>query len=132
MTIDPSHDPDAILAGARDLAQRIAGEPDPVRRAALIAERDELRAAAMAAADDRRHPTSVEREIDMLEARLGEIEAMAIDKGYSEKHLGRTIQDPGAYRHAINRLLEDHHRTEVEAIERRLARLRTLIDSDSA
>ena len=62
----------------------------------------------------------------MIERRLGEIDGMLITKGYSEKHLSRTIQDPGAYAHSINRLLGEEYGSEVEALEIRLAELRAI------
>ena len=95
-------------------------------RRALETELTELRDRARRVAAERRHPDSVAAEVDMIEARLAEIEQMSITKGYSEKHLSRTVQDPGAYRYAINDLIEQEHAEEVEYLTSRLAELRAL------
>jgi hypothetical protein len=77
-------------------------------------------------ADARRHPDSVAREIEELERRLAAIEALPITRGYSEKYLKTTVQDPGAYAHDINRRIAQDHADEVEEITARLARLRII------
>ena len=98
----------------------------PNDRRALETELTELRDRARQVSAERRHPDSVEAEIDMIEARLAEIDQMSITKGYSEKHLSRTVQDPGAYRYVINDLIEREHADEVEHLTSRLAELRAL------
>lgn len=95
----------------------------------LVAQRATLRVRAKAMADAMRHPESVRTEIEMLEDRLSEIEGMAIAKGFSEKRLGRTIQDPGAYSHGINKRIRAEHAAEVQEIGERLSHLRALMES---
>ena len=99
---------------------------EPSARRSLETEQAELRVQAQRLAAAGRHPQSVEAEIAMIEERIAAIDAMQITKGYSEKHLSRTVQDPGAYRYAINRMLDDEHRTEVAELEQRLAELRQI------
>lgn len=94
----------------------------------LIAERTKLRLRARDMADALRHPQSVRTEIEMLEERRSEIAGMGITKGFSEKRLGRTIQDPGAYSHDINRRIEAEHAAEVDEISERLTHLRSLLE----
>lgn len=120
-------DIDAILASILEVSRKLdgLGETDP-RRVELERERDALRREAEAISDTLRHPDSVAAEIDMLERRRDEISQMAIGKGYSEKRLNTTIQDPGAYSLDINRRLQENHEEELAAIETRLAHLRAL------
>ena len=120
-------DIDALLTAIVDLSHQLdeLSDDDP-RRGELESRRDSLRSEAEAISDSLRHPASVAAEIDMLERRIKEIEAMAIGQGYSEKRLHTTIQDPSAYSHGINRRLEKNHEEELEAITLRLAHLRTL------
>ena len=73
---------------------------------------------------------SIDTEIAMLEARLDEINEMLIAKGYNEKHLGRTIQDPGAYSRTINYMIATEHAEEVTAIDARLSELRSVRDDE--
>lgn len=94
----------------------------------LIAQRTKLRLRARDMADALRHPESVRTEIEMLEGRRSEIAGMAITKGFSEKRLGRTVQDPGAYSHDINRRIEAEHAAEVGEINERLEHLRSLLE----
>ena len=61
----------------------------------------------------------------MLEQRLDDISGMLITKGYNEKHLGNTIQDPGAYSNVINRLIATEHADEVREIDAKLSALRS-------
>ncbi|MGI9585327.1 MAG: hypothetical protein ACR2N7_07020 [Acidimicrobiia bacterium] len=124
---------DTILRSVRELSASINGLPeDDPKRERLVRERESLREQAAAMADQHRHPVSVENEISMIEQRLAEIDAMTITKGYSEKHLKHTIQDPGAYSHNINKLLAEEHKAEVAELEDRLAHLRTLVPNDQA
>lgn len=102
--------------------------PGSQRAESLIAERTKLRLRARAMADALRHPQSVRTEIEMLEERRSEIAGMGITKGFSEKRLGRTIQDPGAYSHDINRRIEAEHAAEVDEISARLTHLRSLLE----
>lgn len=123
-------DIDALLTEVQELSARIdAGPADDPATDELVLRRDELRRIAHHAALDRRHPKSVETEIERLEQRLSEIAAMLITKGYSEKYVGKTIQDPGAYSHTINELIGQEHRKEVADITERLTELRS-IDPD--
>lgn len=98
----------------------------PAARQALVDKRESLRDEARAIADEARHPASIAAEIEMLEARLEEIDGFLITKGHSEKYLSRTIQDPSAYSMNINARLDDHHEDEVATIRHRLERLRSL------
>jgi hypothetical protein len=66
----------------------------------------------------------------MLEARLEEIDALFITKGYSEKHLAKGFSDPGAYSANINRMLNSEHKAEVADIEQRLTDLRKINTPD--
>jgi hypothetical protein len=100
-------------------------DTDP-KRELLLTRRDRLRAKARTLADSKRHPVSVENEIAMLEARLEEIDALFIGKGYSEKHLTKGFSDPGAYSATINLMLESDHKAEVASIEQRLTDLRKI------
>lgn len=102
--------------------------PGSQRAESLIAERTKLRLRAKNMADALRHPQSVRTEIEMLEERRSEIAGMGITKGFSEKRLGRTIQDPGAYSHDINRRIEAEHAAEVDEISERLTHLRSLLE----
>jgi len=124
---------DDLLSEITSLSMRLSelGEDHP-DRAKLERQREELRGEARAISDTLRHPLSVRSEIAMLEARLVELSELRIGSGYSEKHLGRTIQDPGAYRHAINARIDEEHASEVEAINERLAHLRSLASEEEA
>ena len=121
---------DEILDRSREIRATLSdpnlGADD---RRALEEELTELRNRAQRVSAKRRHPDSVAAEIDMIEARLAEIDQMTITKGYSEKHLSRTVQDPGAYRYVINDLIEQEHADEVEHLASRLAELRALVGS---
>jgi hypothetical protein len=118
---------DELLTTISALSDRIdaLGGDDP-DRLDLEQRRDELRLRARALADAGRHPASIAAEIEMLENRLLEIDQLFITKGYSEKHLHHTIQDPGAYSHTINRLLEAEHQNEITEIRERLDHLRSI------
>ena len=118
---------DDILRRVREITEALTDPTlDSKDRTALERTRDGLRVRARDLASTTRHPESVATEIEMIEDRLAEIERMSITKGYSEKHISRTIQDPGAYRYGINRMLEAEHADEVRALEDRLAELRTV------
>lgn len=124
---------DELLDEIRRLGDAIAAMPDDdPDLTRLKAERDDLRAEAARRADALRHPQSIRTEIDGIERRLAEIANHRIRAGYSEKHLGATVQDPGAYRVAINRRLDENHADEVAELTDRLARLRTLVPGDPA
>ena len=120
---------DELLAEAKRLSDELAAMPpnDP-RRTTIEDHRAELRSQAMELALERRHPVSIQNEITMLEARLDQIARMLIPKGYNEKHLGRTVQDPGAYSRVINRTIAEEHAEEVREIEARLALLRATLE----
>lgn len=120
-------DIDAILTSILEISTRLEAlaEDDP-RRVELERERADLRRQAANISDTLRHPDSVTAEIEMLERRRAEIEAMAIGKGWSEKRLHNTIQDPSAYSQGINRRLAENHTEELEEIDARLAHLKAL------
>ena len=120
---------DELLAEAKRLSDELAAMPpnDP-RRTTIEDHRAELRSQARELALERRHPVSIQNEITMLEARLDQIARMLIPKGYNEKHLGRTVQDPGAYSRVINRTIAEEHAEEVREIEARLALLRATLE----
>ena len=120
---------DDILAEAKRLSDELAAmPPDDPRRTSIEERRTKLRSQAMELALERRHPVSIQNEITMLEARLDQIARMLIPKGYNEKHLGRTVQDPGAYSRVINRTIAEEHAEEVREIETRLAFLRATVE----
>ncbi len=118
---------DDIFREARALSMQLDHMPesDP-NRSSLLSRRDRLRAKAQALSDSRRHPVSVENEIAMLQARLDEIDALFIGKGYAEKHLTKGFSDPGAYSAEINHQLGVEHASEIAEIDRRLAELRKI------
>ncbi len=99
--------------------------PDLVRR--LV----RLRAEAQSRANSARHPLSVEAETEMLEARLSEIDALFVSKGYAEKHLTKGFSDPGAYSATINRKIADNYAEEISEIKQRLSELREIDVTDS-
>lgn len=117
---------DEILDEIRRLSASIdAPATSASDRKRLEARRTELRDEAAAMAARFRHPDSVRTEIELIEHRLAELDAMLIGAGYSEKHLHRTVQDPGAYRYAINRQIEDNHSAEIAELRARLEHLRS-------
>ena len=119
-------DIDNILKQATALSAELAMLPDDdPNRPRLEQRQAQLRAQAHELALERRHPVSIEHEIAMLEQRLDDISAMLITKGYNEKHLGNTIQDPGAYSNVINRLIATEHADEVREIDAKLSALRS-------
>ena len=111
---------DELLEQIRDLSRRIdtvgTDSPEADR---LIDERAALRRRAKDLSDERRHPDSVRSEIELIEERLAEIEALSIGEASSEKWFKQTIQDPGAYRYTINRLLDEEHDAEVSYLTER-------------
>lgn len=118
-------DIDDILNLAQALSAELAALPaDDPNRPRIEKRRSQLRTQARELALQHRHPLSIENEIAMLEQRLEDITKMLISKGYNEKHLGNTIQDPGAYSNVINRLIATEHEVEVREIDARLAELR--------
>lgn len=125
--------PDELLAEIRRLGEQIQAAPaSSAHHRRLVERRDALRSEAARRADALRHPESVRTEIAAIEDRLRAINDELIDAGYNEKHLGRTIQDPGAYRHAINRRIAEEHASEVEELTVRLEQLRTIpVDGSS-
>jgi len=71
-----------------------------------------------------RHPRSVEAQLETLAARRAEIMDEFIKPGYSEKRGGKLIQDPGAYSHNINKLLQEKAKQELDEIDAQLALLK--------
>ena len=118
-------DIDDLFAQIRMLADQLdrLTQADP-NRPRLEADRDHLRKRAAAIADSGRHPQSVARQIEALDARQSEIESLYIKKGYSERSTTKKIQDPGAYAHNINALLRAEYKSELATIENQLERLR--------
>jgi small-conductance mechanosensitive channel len=126
-------DIDDLFTRIRTLAEQLERLPpsDP-NRARLEADRDHLRRQAAELADAGRHPESVARQIEALEARRSEIEGLFIKKGYSERSTTKKIQDPGAYSHNINALLRDEYGPELESIQQQLDRLSAISPRDGA
>jgi septal ring factor EnvC (AmiA/AmiB activator) len=123
---------DDIYTAIVSLSEEIANlPPDDPRRRRLEQEREQIRSEAAAVAIKGRHPRSVELEIEAIEQRLGQIDALLITEGYMEKRAGKNIQDPGAYSIMINRLLEGQHADEVEKLTAQLALLRQSDDTDA-
>ncbi len=119
-------DPDAILAEVRRLSHRLESEDLTTKQRTQLEERrDELRATARQHALTTRHPEAVDRQIEALEQRHAKIMDQLIKPGSPEKHLGKTIQDPAAYRRNINAELEKRWGPELDEIERQLTELRS-------
>lgn len=123
---------DAIFNRVRLVSEELNGmdEGDP-SRPDLVRQLERLRAEAQSRANSARHPLSVEAETAMLEARLSEIDALFVSKGYAEKHLTKGFSDPGAYSATINRKIADDHAAEISEIEQRLSVLREIDLTDS-
>lgn len=118
---------DELLSEIRALSAEIETlDDDSPRRRKLEKRRLELRSTAQNIADTSRHPDAIARQVEALEARLDEIGALLIKKGYSERSVGKTIQDPGAYSHNINKAIAEDHADEVRSIDAQLARLRAV------
>ena len=116
---------DELLATIRSLTERIDQlDADDRKRTQLELKREKLRETARDAADASRHPEDVTRQIEALEHRLAEINQLLIKQGYTERRVGRTIQDPSAYSANINRAIEADHVEEVRSIKAQLVRLR--------
>ena len=124
---------DDLFARIRLLAEQLDGlsQTDPNRRR-LEADRDQLRKRAALLASAGRHPQSVRRQIEALEARRSEIEGQFIKRGYSERSTTRKIQDPGAYSHNINKLLHEEYDAELSSIETQLEQLRMISFAEDA
>lgn len=123
---------DDIYTTIISLSNQLAEMPsDDPRRKQLENERNRLRTQAATIATDGRHPRSVELEIEAIERRLEEIEALLIKEGYMERRSGRNIQDPGAYSSTINRRLTQQHAHEVERLTEQLGRLRRSVADDA-
>jgi hypothetical protein len=116
---------DELLGELRAINTRIE---DPsatdAERSKLKARKKVIRAQAKKLSLVGRHPASIDLQIASLERRRQEIEALFIKKGWSEKRLGRTIQDPSAYSHNINKELADKYGTELAHIDEQLSVLR--------
>jgi hypothetical protein len=120
---------DELLAEIRALSAEIDSlDPDDPKHRKLDARREELRAAARHAADATRHPKAVATQIEALEARLVEIESLLIKQGFTERRVGKAIQDPSAYSHNINKAIAADHADEVRSINEQLARLRAVAE----
>lgn len=120
-------DIDDILNQAKALSAELDSmPPDDPGRLRIEKRQMRLREKALELSLERRHPVSIDNEIAMLEARLEKISEMLISKGYNEKHLGTTIQDPGAYSSTINYMIAAEHAEEVRQIDARLNELRAV------
>jgi Mg2+ and Co2+ transporter CorA len=110
------------------LSDQIAKTPaNDTQRKRLERKRERLRSQAAALATKGRHPRSVELEIEAIERRLEEIDALLIKEGYMERRSGKNIQDPGAYSSTINHLLTKQHAQEVEHLTEKLGHLRRMV-----
>lgn len=116
---------DDLLAEIRTVSNALDDETLTAKqRNRLEHQRDNLRRRAQELSLAGRHPQSVELQIESLERRRKEIESLFIKKGWSEKRLGRTIQDPSAYSHTINQQLAAKYGPELADIEEQLGALR--------
>ena len=121
---------DDLLAEIRKVRNELGNESLTAKdRGRLETRRDELRDRAKQLSLAGRHPQSIELQIESLERRQREIESLFIKKGWSEKRLGRTIQDLGAYSHNINKELAVKYGPELADIEEQLELLRNSEDS---
>lgn len=124
---------DELLAELRAINKRLEDQTATEAERSKLAERKEtIRAQAKNLSLVGRHPASVELQIESLERRKAEIESLFIKKGWSEKRLGRTIQDPSAYSHNINKQLEEKYASELADIDEQLAILTTAPSSTEA
>jgi hypothetical protein len=110
-----------IVSLSEQIGNLRSNDPERTR---LERERDRMRSQAAAIASEGRHPRSVKLEIEAIEQRLAEIDALLIKEGYMERRAGKNIQDPGAYSVTINHLLAQHHADEVMSLTEQLERLR--------
>ena len=118
---------DELLADIQKLARRIERlDPGDPARQKLEAQRADLRETARHIADATRHPMAIATQIEALEARLREIDQLMIKQGFTERRVGKAIQDPGAYSHNINKAIAEDHAVEVRSINEQLARLRSV------
>lgn len=124
-----NHTTDELLDEIRRLSAAIADAADGTA-GDLIARREHLRTEAARRSEALRHPESVRTEVERIERRLAEFEQRLIGAGHSEKHLRTTIQDPGAYRHTINRTLAENDAAEIDMLTERLERLRELLGDE--
>jgi hypothetical protein len=116
---------DELLTEIHTITQRLGNEDLTTRqRQDLIARKEALQDEARDISLTGRHPTSVANQIESLEARRAFINSQYIKPGYTEKRGGKSIQDPGAYSHNINKLLQDKYQPELDEIEEQLALLR--------
>lgn len=123
----PHDDIDAILNDVKRISALLEDDLTARERQRLESQREDLRSDARTLAAQKRHPASIEAEIEMLEARELEINEMLIGKGYAEKWMKQSIQDPGAYSHNINKDIADDHAAELNDIRRRLDELKPLV-----
>ena len=117
-----------ITSLSEQIARTRANDP---HRKRLESERERMRFQAATLATEGRHPKSVELEIEAIEQRLEEIDALLIKEGYMERRSGKNIQDPGAYSSTINHLLTQQHAQEVERLTEQLGRLRRTVTDDT-
>jgi hypothetical protein len=122
---------DALLAEIHTISQQLDKEGLTARqRQNLVRRKDDLQVKARAISLAGRHPLAVANQIESLEARRSHIDDQFIKPGYSEKRGVKNIQDPGAYSHNINRMLQEKYQTELDEIERQLALLRAPLADD--
>jgi hypothetical protein len=115
---------DQAVVELRQIVAALDGMPDgDPRRAALLARRDELRAAARLAADAIRSPEQLEYELGHLRRRLASLGRERIGPSWAEKDHLRWINDASAYSRAINERIEAENAEERAFLESRIAQL---------
>ncbi len=112
---------DATLAEVLQLSQQIADLPAGPTRAALEAQRDELRARARLRADATRPVATLEAELESVTAQLEAMTEVAIKPALNESY--KMVTDPAAYRRRINESIADNAADRRRALERRRAEL---------
>ena len=118
---------DQALAELQQIAIRLDElDADDPERARLEERRAELRTAARAAGDLARNPTALRRELTSLENQLKQIEGQKIKRSLMEH--GKWLNDASAYANAINQRIEEGTTIDREAVEARIAELRSRLD----
>jgi D-alanyl-D-alanine carboxypeptidase len=119
---------DELLAEIRSLSARHDSDDLTAKeRDRLLSQKTEIQSQARAISASGRHPDSVKRQVETLQARRRAINDLFIKPGYAEKRGGKNIQDPAAYSHNINATLRDKYQIELDDIDTQLAALRPLI-----
>ncbi len=100
-------------------------------RARLVARRDELRRAARDAAVASRSDDALRYERDQARRRLDELDETLIKPSWAERQPSKWVNDPGAYAHRINEMLEAQTEAEREELLRRIAEIDAQLGNDS-